>query len=64
MKEEVRRDGSLRRSSGRARLAQKDSELEAREIEAEVRRRRRKDNRQKPRSNFSDLVNDVKGKGY
>jgi hypothetical protein len=63
MKDDVRQDGSKRKARG-MRLAQKDSELEAREIEREVRKKRRGDNRQQPKRKFNDLVNEVKGKGY
>ena len=56
----TRKDGSMRMKN----MAQDNDELEAREIERNVRRRRRGDRRMRPRRRFSDLVNEVKGKGY
>ena len=55
-----RKDGSRRKTS----KSQDNDELQAREIERNVRRSRRGDTRRKPKRKFSELVNETKQKGY
>ena len=64
VKSPQRKDGSMRMDEMRKSSSQDDRELEAREIEREVRMGRRGDRRMKTRRKFNDLVNEVKGKGY